>query len=304
MFSKKSVMIDTLADILKIEKDAVYRRMRQEVPFTFQEVVIITKNLNISLDNIVGIEGSKTIPFRLRLHNFISPQEDDYYMLNDYIKFLQSINQSENSEATSICNILPPNLFNELQYLSRFYFFIWNFYFNNDNLKPFHQISVSPEMNRFLTEHSIELKKFTKTCYVFDNRAFRLFVNDVIYFNSIRLLNDEDQLKMKEDLLSLLDYLEKIALTGLFKETGNSVNLYISDVDITTNYTYFETENIHFSMVKTFFLSSVTSFDEIMFGKMKRWIQSLIKTSTLITLTNEKQRVLYFEQQRKIINEL
>jgi hypothetical protein len=118
------------------------------------------------------------------------------------------------------------------------------------------------------------------------------------------MIEKSDILKIKEDLFSMLDYLEKIAITGQFIETGNAVNLYISDIDITAHYTYLEAKNMRCSMVKTFILSSVNSLDEQTFEKMKKWIHSLIKISTLITLTNEKQRVLYFEKQRKIVNEL
>jgi hypothetical protein len=109
---------------------------------------------------------------------------------------------------------------------------------------------------------------------------------------------------IKNDLFQLLDYLENIAITGQYKETGNAVHIYISDIDITTNYCYMEADDIKFSMIKTFILTSVTSLDEKTFEKMKDWVHSFIKTSTLITVAGEKQRVNYFENQRKIINEL
>jgi len=304
IFPKKSVMIDTLAEILKIEKGAVYRRIRQEVPFTFSEVAIIAKYLNISMDSIVGIERTKTAPFQMKLPDYVSPQEEDYYILDAYLKLLRSVTKLEDSETASITNVLPHDLFGELKHLTLFYLFIWNYHYSTEQIKPFHQISVEPKIYECMKDYMLEMKKFSKTCYVFDNRMFRFFVDRVTYFNSIRLIEKEDVLKIKEDLFSLMDYLEKMAITGQFKETGNTVNLYISDVDITTSYTYLGAKNIHFSMVKAFILSYVTSYDEETFERMKNWIHSLIKISTLITLTNEKQRVLYFERQRKIINEL
>jgi len=304
IFSKNSVMIDTLAEILKIEKGAVYRRIRQEVPFTFYEIAIIAKYMNISLDSLVGIEGANIIPFQLRFPNFVSPQAEDYYTLELYIKRLRSVTQLENSEIASASNVLPHDLFIEFKNLIRFYLFIWNYHYSNGKIKPFHHISTSPKTDRLLKEYMMEMKNFSKTYFVLDNRIFRLFVDRVNYFNSIRLVEKSDVLKIKEDLLSMMDYLEKIAITGQFSETGNAVNLYISDIDITTSYTYLGANNIHFSMVKAFITSYITSYDENTFEKMKNWVQSIIKISTLITLTNEKQRVLYFEKQRKIINEL
>ena len=304
MFSKKSVMIDTLADILRIEKGAVYRRIRQEVPFTFHEIAVIAKYMNISLDSLVGIEGAKTIPFQLRFPNFVSPQDEDYTTLNLYIKLLHSITRLENSEIASVSNVLPHDLFTGFNNLLLFYLFIWNYHYNNGKMKPFHHISISPKTDRLLKEYMMEMKNFNKTCFVFDGRIFQHFVERVDYFNSIRMIEKEDVLKIKNDLFSMLDYLEEIAITGQFKETGNSVNLYIAEIDITTSYTYLGANNNHFSMIKAFITSYITSYDENTFEKMKNWIQSLIKISTLITLTNEKQRVLYFENQRKIVSEL
>jgi hypothetical protein len=304
-FTKKSTMVNTLADILRIERGAVYRRLREEVPFTFNEIAIIAKHLKISLDNMIGIDSQRTIPLQSRLPDYISPQQEDYKMFEFYIKFLQSINhQADNSETVSISNILPLDLFYNFQYLFSFYLFIWNYHYSNDKIKPFHQISIVPKMKEFLNDLSIEMKMIKKTCFIFDNRVFRLIVDDINYFYSIRLIEKEDIIKIKEDLFFLLDYLEEIAVTGQFKETGNSVSLYISDVDITTNYTYIESQKTHLSIIKIFFLATVTSRDINIFEKMKKWISSLIKVSTLITLTNERQRVLYFEEQRKVVSEL
>ena len=303
-FSKKSMMVNTLSDILRIEKGAVYRRLRQDVPFTFNEIVVIAKNLNISLDNLVGIENYKSVTFKLRLPDFLNPQAMDYHAFNLYINFIKSLLKSENSEVASISNVLPHDLFNGFNYLLRFYLFVWNYHYNSMKPKPFHQISISTEMEKFLNEYMREMKKFYKTIFVFDNGLFRFFVDRVNYFNSIRLIEKNDVSKIKEDLHSMLDYLEKIAINGQFKETGNAVNLYISDIDITTCYTYFETKNIHLSLIKAFILSYITTFDENTFERVKKWIHALIKISTLITLTNERQRVLFFEKQRKIVNEL
>jgi len=303
-FPKNSAMVNALCDILKIDKGAVYRRLRQEVPFTFDEIASISKHLNISMDSLID-ENHYSISFQLRLPNFTEPQESDYYLLNAFNKFLRSVSQSENSETASISNILPHDFFNEFNNLLLFYLYVWNYHYNsNIKVKPFHQFTAPPEMKKIINEHMMEMKKFNKTCYVLDSRIFKLYVNRVDYFNSIRLIERKDVLLIKEELFSILDYLEKIAITGQYKETGNAVNIYISDIDITTSYACLEAKNIHFSMFKAFILSYVTSFDENTFIKMKKWIQSLIKTSTLITLTNEKQRVLYFEKQRKIINEL
>ena len=304
VFTKKSIMVNTLSDILRIEKGAVYRRLRQDVPFTFNEIAVISRQLNISLDKLIGMEKDKSVLFQLQFMNFVNPQETDYYLLNIYNKFLQSFNGSDNSERASVFNVLPHDLFYGFNYLLRFYLFVWNYHSAKNKSKNYNQIMISPDMNNLFNDYMMEMKNFNKTYFVFDGGIFRFFVDRVNYFNSIRLIEKEDVLKIKEDLHSMLDYMERMAITGQFKETGNAVSIYISDIDITTGYTYFETKDMRLSMIKAFILSYVTTFDEDAFEKTKKWIHALIKISTLITLTNEKQRVLFFEKQRITVNEL
>lgn len=46
----KGKLADMLMDTLYIGKEAVYRRLRGEVPFTLQEAALVSRKLGISLD--------------------------------------------------------------------------------------------------------------------------------------------------------------------------------------------------------------------------------------------------------------
>lgn len=59
-----------LADLLSLGKEAVYRRLRGIVSFNIDEMALITKYLNTSLDEIIGIESSGKALFNI---NFESP---------------------------------------------------------------------------------------------------------------------------------------------------------------------------------------------------------------------------------------
>ena len=64
-------LTNTLVDMLYIEREAVYRRLRGEVPFTFVEVMTVAKELGISSSryslarrvNRTGRPVSRRIPF-------------------------------------------------------------------------------------------------------------------------------------------------------------------------------------------------------------------------------------------------
>jgi hypothetical protein len=302
-FFKNSQLVNSLVETLFIEKEAVYRRLRGEVPFTFSEIATITKNLGISLDTIIGIEIQKSRPFQLKLMNFVSPKEIDYYLLESFFDFLHQSGEMENSEMGVVTNVLPQDLFSGFYYLTKFNLFHWN-YHHSRTAKTFHDLIVPEKMMEAFRKQFVVLKNISKTHYVFDNQVFQHFTNDIKYFNSIRLIEKEDMIVIKEELIQFLDYLENLSINGKFQETGNIAYLYISDIDVTTNYCYIEAGDAKLSLVRTFLLTSVVSTDEPSFESMKNWIQSFIKISNLITVAGEKQRILYFEKQRKIINEL
>lgn len=60
---QRTVLVNTLVDLLCIEKEAVYRRLRGEVAFTFAEIVTIANEFGISLDNLIGTVTAKANRF-------------------------------------------------------------------------------------------------------------------------------------------------------------------------------------------------------------------------------------------------
>ena len=56
-----------LTDTLYMGKEAVYRRLRGEVAFTFDEIAVISHNLGISIDQIIGNHLSNRVTFDLNL---------------------------------------------------------------------------------------------------------------------------------------------------------------------------------------------------------------------------------------------
>lgn len=53
--SPKENIANLLMDTLFIGKEAIYRRLRGEVPFILEEAALISRKLGVSLDKIVGV---------------------------------------------------------------------------------------------------------------------------------------------------------------------------------------------------------------------------------------------------------
>lgn len=72
-------------------KEAVYRRLRGEVAFTFDEVALISHKLGISIDQIVGNHLSNRATFDLNLQNSPDPIDSYYEILERYLRIFNYV---------------------------------------------------------------------------------------------------------------------------------------------------------------------------------------------------------------------
>lgn len=96
--------------MLYIEREAVYRRLRGEVPFTFVEVMTVAKELGISLDNLTETDTCKSRPFQLKLVEYANPLDADFRMMQDFVEIFACAR--ENRTGRPVSRRIPfPNLF-------------------------------------------------------------------------------------------------------------------------------------------------------------------------------------------------
>jgi hypothetical protein len=130
---------------------------------------------------------------------------------------------------------------------------------------------------------------------------FFYLINDIKYFSKIRLLSAKNCLNLKEELLKFIDDLEILTAKGSY-DNGNKVYFYISNINFEATYTYIQTGNYGVSLISAFALNSIASLNPSTLKKVKRWLDSLKSTSTLISETGEMQRKLFFKKQRELVN--
>lgn len=297
-------LANTLMDILYIGKEAVYRRLRGEVPFTLNEASIISKKLGVSLDQIVGISYTNNAMFDLNLLHYSDPIKTYYTLLNHYLKVFESLHDDPTSELSTASNMIPQTFYLKYENLSKFRLFKWMYQNEKVNcVKYFSELSISDELKQAQKDFVNATLYIQTTNYIWDSMMFFYLVNDIKYFGSIHLITDEEVIKLQEELLQLLDDLENIASKGKF-ETGKDVHIYISNINFEATYSYVETSSLQLSLIRIFSINSITSSDKDMCKSMKEWIQSLRKFSTMISESGEMQRIQFFKKQREIVEKM
>lgn len=298
-----SNLANTLMDILFIGREAIYRRLRGEVPFTLAEAAVISRKLGVSLDNMVGISFRDNAVFDMNVVHHDNPFETYHNILSKYTDLLKSMEDDPEAELATSSNIIPQTLYLRHAVLSKFRLFKWMY--QNDNIKcmHFHELEIPAKLQNIQKEFVDATEKVHNISYIWDSRIFANMVNDVQYFSSINLLADEDKQKIKEELVLLTNELETLAREGKFND-DNKVNIYISNINFETTYSYIESTNVQLSMIRIYAINSISSQDAEMFISLKEWIQSLKKFSTLISESGEMQRIQFFNRQREIIGTL
>ena len=86
-----SNIANVLMDNLFIGREAVYRRLRGEVPFTLIEAAIISRKLGVSLDKMIGVSFKENAVFDMNVVHHSNPFETYYDIINKYTELLKSI---------------------------------------------------------------------------------------------------------------------------------------------------------------------------------------------------------------------
>ena len=303
-FPQRTQLTQALMNLLSIEREAVYRRLRKDVIFPVQEIVKIASAWNISLDEITGINSGQ-IPFLMQKINYVNPSEKELSQLQEIIQFLYELKDSPDAEYMEVGNKISRTLLAGFEHLNRFCLFKWMYQYGDfESVVPFSGVIPSEKQRNLTAEYCHVIKNLPNVSYIWDYLLFDYLVCDIRYFYSIQLVTDEEKELIKKDLLAFLDYMVEVAGKGFFPETKNKVNLYISRICIDTNYSYMYTDKVKICRVHVFGKNEIYTCDPEMMINFKSWMQSKKRSSTQISEVDERHRIEFFTKQRQLIDSL
>lgn len=293
-----------LMNTLYIGKEAVYRRLRSEVPFTLAEAATISRKLGVSLDKLLGSVYKESALCSLNLASREDPGQTYCSILENYVKIFRGVREVSDGELSISSNTVPQTFYLKYDALSRFRLFKWMYQHGNVDLAmSFDELELPEKLPQRRKEFVDAAKQVPMSCHILDKMVFRHWVDDIRYFAGIRLLGDEGVQLLKEELFELLDEMESVAGAGRFAN-GSKVQLFISNIDFEATYGYIEAGALRVALIQLYSIDSITSKDPELFGNFKAWILSLRKFSTLISESGDMQRALFFKRQREIVGEL
>ena len=303
-YPKKTQLIHFLMDLLELEREAVYRRLRKDVMFSIHEIVTIATAWSISLDEITEI-NSGNISFQMKMMNYLDPSKEEVNFLRNVIQSIEYLKNFPETEFMDICNKLPRKLFAGFEHLNHFYMFKWLYQYGSESeAQPMSKIVISKERKKVTKDYYNAIKLVPQSNLIFDCNMFEYLVQDIQYFHSIYMITNEEKELIKKDLLALLAYLLEVANKGYYPETRNKVSLYISQLKIDTSYSYTYTPEVNVCYVHVFEKFEIHSYNTEMVSNFMSWMQLKKRTSIQISEVDEKYRIEYFTKQRQLIESL
>lgn len=297
-------LVNTLTNILPLEKEAVYRRLRGEVSFSFYEIATLASQIGVSLDYIANIISPyRSQYYQLHVRDYSEFKPIDWKMSNNYIEAINAAADGEYSEFGIAANMLPTHISLLHQPLYRIYLLKWRYQFGTipKNMLTYSDIEVPEEEKTTYIQYLKAVKRIKHTFFIWDSSFFISLINDINYFYSIRVINQDEIYMLKEEMLRLLDTIEHLADSGQFDDTGNKVETYISNLNFENTYSYLYSDSICISMNNAYTLGAFTSLEKDACIDMKRWVTGLKKSSSLISGVAQREKILFFKKQREIL---
>lgn len=291
-----------LADLLGVNLDAAYRRIRGTTPLTYHEVQKVCHHYNVSFDTAVNYKGISH-PFEFT-PMFDENGFDMLTHIRGVVEQLKSFSEDEGSFMTLIAMDLP--YFRQFGYtqLLRFKLFYWQR--SVLNMEEHRQRKYDPDHGDADVEST--MKEIFRLYHGFDSleiwtpETLDSTLKQIQYgIDSGFFKSMDDALRVCNDLDDLLVKLEREAVVSR-KTLGTDVDtqsgkfeMYQSDILLGTNTVQVQSHGELFTYVGFNSFNSLMSKSPTFSEECSLWTNQIRSKSTLLSDVSEKHRYKFFQ---------
>ncbi|MDR3338809.1 MAG: hypothetical protein LBT25_01725 [Candidatus Symbiothrix sp.] len=296
--------VEYLMTVLNIGKESAYRRMRGEIPFTFDEISELSLKLGFSVDEIIGKNMEERVFFDLQVNSSSRADESFLSMLEEYYKYMEIITSSPNVEVMASLNRISLVMFIEFDSLFKLYYYNWIHQTSNVSLNHLFSDTVVPyNIMELRKKFIVQKKNLNNLNLIIDREIFLTTVREIQYYYNRKLITEEDVLVLKEELISLLKKIEIMMQRGT-NDYGSTCNYYLSLLDVETNTNCSTSDNNIASLYWLYPVNVIAIYNQEICYMQKKWTESLKKFSVLITLSNEILQAEFIAKQKEFIEDI
>lgn len=294
-------LVDVVADVLHLSQDSAYRRIRGETPIVLDEAKDLCLHFKLSLDQLLNVKGNATLfqNVRISLKNY---SYEKY--LTDLINQLAHVNSFLQKEIIYLTKDMA--LFHNFYYppLIAFRYFFWmkNILQHPDFFKrkfvlsdvPSEILQLSMELVR--AYHKVPSTEIWNTESI-NSVIFQIeFYKDAGYFSSPADTRAVYK-SLEETILHLrhqVEYGRKFMPGENPESKKENFKFFFNRVILGDNTVLLVTDRLKTVFINYDVLNYMYTRDENFCTPCYEDLQNLMKKSTLISQTSEKQRNIFF----------
>lgn len=292
-----------LMNTLFLSQDAVYRRLRGDVPLTIYETKTLCNAYNISFDEIdaykKGVVTFNYLPLDRIGLNFES-------WLTGLRDGLQQIKKLENTKMTMSINDTPIfQLFN-LPHLTRFKFFFWaKTYLKIPAYE--HEMFKREKIDKKVLMIGIEAHNIYNsipTTEIYSPETLRGTMRQIQYYLDAHLFEEPSYaLELIDNLMDLVRHMKVQAEIGRkfprgneAPSAGNPIEMYFNETYISDNTYLVKSDSGSFVYLTHNIMNYLNSTDPYYIQESEFVLEKLINNSNLISQVNVKDRNRFFAE--------
>lgn len=302
-------MVDEIALLLNMSKDSAYRRLRGETDFTFDEIGMLSQKFNISLDNLLEIDD-KNVTFNYRALDHQDFSFENY--LKSILEDLEFTSTVDNKELIYAAKDLP--IFHEFRFpkLASFKIFFWlkTILQTSNYLDQSFDFNAVPEklitLGRRIWEKYMDLPSIE----IWNEETINVTLKQMEFYFDSGIMDKAQTMQLCDVYIELVDHIQSEAELGRKfndKNDGgakNNLKIYNNEVSIPNNLLLLVMGDIKIAYVNCNMLDILTTTNKYYCDQSHKYLNNIIRKSTLISMVSEKERIKLFRKMKSRIMKL
>lgn len=303
-------LVDEIAEKLNISNDSAYRRIRGEKPIGLDELQILCSHYKISLDKLLRIENDTSI-FSGKMVDHTNFNLNKY--LHEVLRTLQFLKDVPDAEIFNFNKDIPIFHFMQFPELCAFKYFFWK-----RTLMHYPEL-VKQQFNGEETDEDIMrtgleiIKVYVQipSSEIWNDESIHATIRQIEYYRQTNSFSNKHIiLKIYGQLEELINHLEIEAEKGvkflyghLPTEKSGTYKVFINECLLGDNTVYMRGTDMQATYINHGGMNFISTQDKPFCDYTIYNMQNIIKKSTPISISGEKERIIFFNAIREKIYE-
>jgi len=292
----KEEVLTTLMDTLFIKKGAAYKRINGDTALTVQEMAVLSREFNVSVDTAFG--SPNFLSFQ---HPFMD-QNTSIDFLDRYAYYLKPLlSNMGTSQLTYMANEIPIFYYFSHKYIFTFLLGIWNhLHWDEQRMVIRENHSIDSQLEHLRKEISNYYESHPVTEIWNSNMLSNLY-QQILFSITIRAFENQRFVNsLIEDIAVLISRMQELAGTGQKSPNADSnITIYLNEFGNYQNLALYTSEKFSTTFVGFDMPHFIVSYNDKFYDFAQHWITKIRNRSILISSEGYQFRELFFLKMNK-----